>query len=157
MVTITDEIRVEAPISAVWPAIEDPVEHARWHPFVTEIAGEHALGQLRTCSVLVGGKQGLTRERCVEHESRWRITWAVEEDSTGFSRMASDWRAGFTLSELDGATIVTAQSSFRPRNLLVRAMLPMIRRKFHHAQQAILDGLKESLEPGASSRARHRA
>ena len=145
-VRIVDEIRVEAPLVAVWLAIEDPAAHAQWHPFVTEIAGRHELDQLRTCSVLVGKKRGQKRERCVEHDRGRLIAWAIEEDYTGFGRMVSDWRASFALTEREDATVVTAESRFRPRSVLVRAMLPMIRRKFHQTQQAILRGLRDSLE-----------
>jgi hypothetical protein len=150
-VRIADEIRVEASIAAVWLAIEDPAAHARWHPFVTDIAGEHGLDDVRTCSVLVGNKQGQTKERCVEHDDGNRIAWKIEEDSTGFAAMVSDWRAGFALVACDGATIVTAESTFRPNNPLVRAMLPLIRRKFHQTQRAILAGLKESLDTTVAS------
>ena len=145
-VRIADEVRVEAPMAAVWMAIEDPAAHARWHPFVTEIVGRHELDQVRTCSVLLGKKQGRTTERCVEHDQGRRIAWAIEEDSSGFGRMVTGWRAGFALESGEGGTVVTAESTFRPRNLLVRAMLPMIRRKFHQTQQAILRGLKDAVE-----------
>jgi hypothetical protein len=70
----------------------------------------------------------------------------IEEESTGFGRMVTGWRAGFELAGSDGATVVTAESTFRPKNLLVLAMLPIIRRKLHRTQQAILRGLKDSLE-----------
>jgi hypothetical protein len=145
-VRIADELRVEAPITAVLLAIEDPVAHARWHPFVSQITGTHELGHVRNCSVLIGKKSGHTRERCVEHEARRRVVWEIERDSTGFARMVSAWRAGFTLTERNGATLVTAESSFHPDNLAVRAMLPLIRRKFHNTHQAILRGLKDSVE-----------
>jgi uncharacterized protein YndB with AHSA1/START domain len=145
-VKIADEVRVGAPMAAVWLAIEDPAAHARWHPFVTEIAGRHELDEVRTCSVLVGKRQAQTTERCVEHDHGRRIAWAIEEDSSGFGRMVTGWHAGFALASSDGGTAVTAESTFRPRNLLVRAMLPMIRHKFHQTQQAILHGLKDSLE-----------
>jgi hypothetical protein len=145
-VRIEDEIRVNASALGVWDAIKDPATHARWHPFVTEISGEHGLGRVRTCSVIVGKKTGETKERCVEEEQASRITWAIQEDSTGFGRLVSGWRAGFALQPRDGATLVTAYSAFQPNNVLVRAMLPILRRKFHQTQQAILTGLKESLE-----------
>jgi uncharacterized protein YndB with AHSA1/START domain len=145
-VRIADELRLDAPIDVVWHAIEDPAAHARWHPFVSTIAGGHELHAIRSCSVQVGKKEGSTKERCVEREDDARIAWAIEEDSTGFGRMVSDWRSGFSLSERDGATIVTAHSTFRPNNLMVRAMLPVIRRKFHQTQQAILRGLHEAVE-----------
>jgi uncharacterized protein YndB with AHSA1/START domain len=145
-VVLEDVIAIAAPAGEVWEAIKDPAKHARWHPFVVEITGEHELGRVRNCSVLVGKKRGQSKERCVADDDASRITWVIEEDSTGFGRMVSDWRAGFRLAQRDGATIVTAESRFRPGNVLVRAMLPLIRRKFHQTQQAILSGLKGSLE-----------
>jgi uncharacterized protein YndB with AHSA1/START domain len=144
-VRIADDLRVDAPIDVVWRAIEDPAAHARWHPFVSAIAGGHELHEVRSCSVQVGKKEGTTKERCVEREDGTRIAWAIEEDSTGFARMVSGWRSGFSLTERDGGTIVTAESTFRPNNVLVRAMLPMIRRRFHQTQRAILRGLQEAV------------
>jgi len=145
-VWIADELRIDAPIEAVWHAIQDPAARARWHPFISAIAGGHELHDIRSCSVQVGKKARSTKERCVERDAGARIAWAIEEDSTGFGRMVSGWRSGFSLAERDGATIVTAHSTFRPNNLLVRAMLPVIRRKFHKTQQAILRGLREAVE-----------
>lgn len=142
---ITDELRLDAPIDVVWAAIADPAAHARWHPFVSAIAGGHELGETRTCSVRAGNRQGTTKERCVEREERARIAWAIEEDSTGFGRMVSGWRSGFTVAERDGATVVTAESTFHPANVLVRAMLPLIRRRFHQTQRAILRGLQDTV------------
>jgi uncharacterized protein YndB with AHSA1/START domain len=106
-VSIEDTLAIEASALELWQALEDPAAHARWHPFVTEISGEHRLGQVRTCKVLVGGKHGATRERCVVEEPASRTTWSVEEDSTGFGRMVSNWRAGFLLTPHDDATLVT--------------------------------------------------
>jgi uncharacterized protein YndB with AHSA1/START domain len=152
-VRIADQLRVGAPIDVVWRAIEDPAAHARWHPFVSTISGGHALHEVRSCSVKVGKRDGSTTERCVQREERARIAWAIEEDSTGFGKMVSGWRAGFSLAERGGATIVTADSTFRPNNMFVRAMLPLIRRKFHQTQQAILRGLQDAVEAGGESRA----
>jgi uncharacterized protein YndB with AHSA1/START domain len=145
-VRIADQLRLDAPIDVVWHAIEDPASHARWHPFVSTISGSQELHEIRSCSVKVGKKDGSTKERCVERDERALIVWAIEEDSTGFGKMVSDWRSGFSLAERDGATIVTAESTFRPRNVLVRAMLPLIRRKFHETQQAIVRGLQGAVE-----------
>ena len=44
------------------------------------------------------------------------------------------------------ATIVTAHSTLRPNNIFVRAMLTVIRRRFHQTQQAILRGLQKDVE-----------
>jgi uncharacterized protein YndB with AHSA1/START domain len=145
-VQIKDEVVVNAPVAEVWNAIKDPALHAEWHPYVTRISGEHTLGATRTCSVLAGKKGGETKERCIEDDEEQRLIWAIEEDSTGFSRMVSDWRAGFVLWQRNAATHVAAQSTFVPRNPLVRVMSPIIRRKFHQAQRNILASLKDAVE-----------
>jgi uncharacterized protein YndB with AHSA1/START domain len=147
MEDITDEVIVNAPVERVWEAIQDPGEHAGWHPFVVAIEGEHALGATRKCSVLVGKKPGTTEERCSTLDESRKIMWTVERDSTGFSRIASDWSAGFSLEpQGPDATRVTAQSRFSPKKFFVRLPLPGIRRKFHQTQRAILDGLKQYVE-----------
>jgi hypothetical protein len=145
---IIDELRVDAPIDVIWHAIADPAAHARWHPFVTAIDGGHDLREIRSCAVRIGKKGGTTKERCIEREDRVRIIWSIDEDSTGFGRMVSDWCSGFDLTARNSATIVIAQTTFRPNNVLVRAMLPIIRRRFHQAQRAILRGLQETVESG---------
>jgi carbon monoxide dehydrogenase subunit G len=143
---IEDQTLVNAPSDEVWKAIKDPVAHGSWHPFVTRIEGEHRLGAVRTCSVLAGKKPGTTKERCVEEEEGRRIVWSIEEDTTGFLRMVSGWRAGFELEGRDGTTLVSARSDFQPKNLLMRIAGPVVRRKFHGAQQQILGGLKRAVE-----------
>jgi Polyketide cyclase / dehydrase and lipid transport len=146
MEDITDEVVVKAPAGRVWKAIQDPGEHVAWHPFAARIDGEHALGDVRTCSVLIGKKPGTTRERCSAYVEGSEIMWTVEQDSSGFSRMAAHWRTGFSLEPHgpDEAR-VRARSLFQPRPF-VRVMMPMIRRKFHQTQRAILEGLRKHVE-----------
>ena len=147
MQDITDEVTISAPIALVWKAIQDPGEHVAWHPFATRIDGEHAPGAVRTCTVQLGRKPGTTRERCTGYDEAAAIMWTMEFDSSGFSRMVADWQAGFRLTALDpGATRVQAVSQFRPKGPVVRVMMPVIRRKFHQAQRAILDGLRQHAE-----------
>lgn len=147
MEDIREEIVVRAPADLVWQAISDPGAHAEWHPFLTHIAGEHALGSTRKCDVLVGKKQGRTEERCSTFEPGRRIMWSIEQDSTGFSHMVSHWSAGFSLEPQDSnVTRVVAESIFTPTKILARLMLPIIRRKFHKTQQSILSGLKQYVE-----------
>jgi uncharacterized protein YndB with AHSA1/START domain len=149
MVHIEDEAVVHAPAEAVWHEIVDPHRHAAWHPFVTGIRGDHSLGATRSCEVAVGKRRAQTSELCVAREEGDRIVWRIDEDSSGFLRLVSDWTAGFSLEPVGAtATRVTAESVFRPRNLLVRLMLPVVRRKFHQTQQAILRGLDEAVAHG---------
>ncbi len=146
-VEIKDQVVVNASGSEVWEAIRDPSLHADWHPFVDSIRGEHAPGASRRCTVRVGKKAGETEEHCAAFEEERRILWQIDEDSTGFLRLVSDWTAGFVLEPAGSdATRVTAQSVFERKNPLLVLMLPMIRRKFHRTQQAILTGLKQFVE-----------
>jgi uncharacterized protein YndB with AHSA1/START domain len=151
-VRIVDEIALNAPPGVVWAAIEDPAAHAGWHPFVTRISGEHRLGARRACEVEHGKRQGETRERCIARESERRIAWRIEEDSIGFLRLVSDWTAGFELRP-DGSatTLVTAESVFRPKSLLVWPVIPLVRRKFHETQRTILGALKDTAERSSTS------
>ncbi len=144
---LDDRISVRAPVGTVWEAIRDVGTHARWHPFVTRIGGQHALGAVRQCDVQMGATSGHTTERCTAFEPEATISWLIEQDSTGFSRMVTDWTAGFALQqEAPGEVVVIAHSSFRPRNLLARLALPLMRGKFHRTQQAILSSLKQFVE-----------
>jgi uncharacterized protein YndB with AHSA1/START domain len=150
MEDLKDEIVLRAPVERVWKAIEDPTTHAKWHPFLTHIAGEHALGAVRKCDVQVGKKAATTEERCSTYVQGRKILWTIEQDTSGFSRMVSDWSAGFSL-EPKGSdeTRVVAQSVFTPSKLIARLMLPIIRRKFHQTQRSILGGLKQYVESPA--------
>jgi uncharacterized protein YndB with AHSA1/START domain len=150
-VRIVDEIAVDARPDAVWAAIEDPAAHAGWHPFVTRISGEHRLGAHRACEVDLGKRTGQTRERCIAHEAERRIEWRIEEDSTGFLRLVSDWTAGFELrADGSGTTLIIAVSIFRPKSLLVLPIVPVVRRKFHQTHRAILNALKATVESDAT-------
>jgi len=145
---IVDDLQVAAPVSAVWDAIADPARHAHWHPFVTAITGRHDEGATRSCEVIVGRKRGRTEERCLQRDEQQQIAWRIDSDTTGFSKMVSDWRAGFRLAGAPQAeaTTVTAFSSFAPAKPLVRLAMPLIRRRFHHTQRAILAALKRHVE-----------
>jgi hypothetical protein len=114
---------------------------------VTQITGEHRVGASRACRVELGRRPGETRERCIADETERRIAWSIEQDGTGFLRLVSDWTAGFEL-QADGSetTRVRAESGFRPKSFLVRAMLPMVRRKLHVSQREILGALKDAVE-----------
>ena len=147
MEEIRDAVVIKASHHDVWDAIRDPHQHARWHPVLARIKGEHVLGAVRTCEVLIGKKTSTSRERCIVYDERRAIEWAIEHDGSGFSRMAKDWTAGFALEpRSDNQTRVEARSVFSLRTLLARIMLPLIRRKFHQTQRAILDGLRQHVE-----------
>jgi hypothetical protein len=93
-----------------------------------------------------GKKTGETTERCVEHDDERDITW---DDRGRLNRIRPDGlrlavrlRAGAARGRdgRHGAERVSATAS------AVRAMIPVIRRKFHQTQRAILAELKTSLQ-----------
>jgi uncharacterized protein YndB with AHSA1/START domain len=86
MQDIVDEVTINAPVTLVWKAIQDPGEHVAWHPFATRIDGEHAPGAVRTCTVRLGRKPETTRERCTSYDEASTIMSTMEHDSSGFSR-----------------------------------------------------------------------
>ena len=150
MEVVTDEVLVLAPAEQIWQAILDPVTQAAWHPFITSIDGVHRLGAARTCTVVLDDRPSISEERCTAFEDGRSITWSVEKDTSGFSRATNAWQHGFTLTA-DGTerTRVSAQSSFRPSRPLIRVMNPIIRRRFHQTQRAVLAALKQYVESAA--------
>ena len=117
MEDITDQVIVQAPLGRVWAAIQGPAEHVKWHPFATHIDGEHALGVTRTCSVLIGGKPGSSRERCSDLR---RGPDDHVDRRAGQQAGSPAWcRTGAPASSLEpqgsAATRVTAQSLFTPK------------------------------------------
>jgi uncharacterized protein YndB with AHSA1/START domain len=145
--TLTDATTIAASIDKVWEAIENPDRHARWYPFVEQIDGDHHADSMRTCTVLVGTRRATTVERCTEREDGRKLVWRIESDTTGFSRMVSDWTAGFAI-ERDGPdkTRVLAQSVFTPAKLSAYVLGPILRRKFHQTQRIILASLEQYVE-----------
>jgi uncharacterized protein YndB with AHSA1/START domain len=144
---ISDVLDIDAPVGLVWQALRDPISHAEWHPLVRRIVGDHALGEVRTCEVVLGGKDGQAVERCTTYDEGSAIAWTVQSDTSGFSRMVSDWSSGFRLEQLsDRRTRVTAWSAFRPRTFALRLMLPMVKLKFHRIQREVLGGLRAGVE-----------
>jgi Polyketide cyclase / dehydrase and lipid transport len=143
MTEVVDTIEVTQGRDEVWASIRDPQVHAGWHPLLRSIQGDHALGATRTCIVDMGGKEARAVERCTTYVEGREIGWTVEEDSTGFTRMVSDWSSGFRLENgPEGRTRVTAWSRFTPRTLAARLMVPVIRMKFHGVQRKILGALE---------------
>jgi uncharacterized protein YndB with AHSA1/START domain len=146
MEDITDSILVGAPAERVWRTIQDPREHAQWHPLLLRIEGDHTPGATRVCTVSAGKTHGTTEETCSSYDEGRAIMWTIRRDTSGFSRMVNDWSAGFSLEPRGGGTLVTARSVFRPSRFFVRLLLPLIRRRFHAAQREILMGLKQYVE-----------
>ncbi len=89
---------------------------------------------------------------CSVYEEGTKIMREIQKDSTGFSNMVADWSAGFALKAQGAATLVTAQSLFRPKQFFVNPMMPMIHDEFHQVQRQILGGLKNYVESHQKTR-----
>ena len=72
--------------------------------------------------------------------------WAVEHDSTGFSRMVTDWRRGFSLQPQGPGG--HPRASGEPVQAEAAGSLDGAGDpgKFHQTQRAILDGLRQHVE-----------
>lgn len=149
-VIVRDQLIIGAPAGRVWEAVQDPARHAGWHPFIERIHGRHARGAVRVCDILIRGRSGRTEETCVLYDEQARIFWRIEKDTSGFSKMASDWTAGFTMTPHASGTVVSAESTFTPKGLFPRLANPLITRMFHRTQRLILARLKAYVEADES-------
>lgn len=146
-------VTIDAPRQRVWEAIADPTQHAAWNPFVTRIAGGHALEARRTVTGVYGKGEGTSEERCTAYEAGRRIRWLAESDSNGFSgRMATDVIAEFTLTDAGpGRTTATSRTGFVPQNVMLKLMTPVLRRKVAKSNDSKLRALKLYVETGQSA------
>ena len=121
-------------------AIEGAEAHARWHPFATSPANTawEQPGRAQSSSA----KTHEIKDRCVEdgesqtdqlgHRAR------LDRLQSHGPRLAHRLRA----RAREGSTVVRADSAFRPKNAVIRLTAPIVRRKLHQTQQAIVVGLK---------------
>lgn len=111
-----------------------------------DVAGgrREQVGSIRTCQVEMDGKQGEVVERCIELVPDQRISFVVDRDTFGFSKLFSDFGFTFTLDPRDDRrTLVALEGFYRERHPLA------------HVRGGILAGLKATAEqpaPGAAVR-----
>ena len=107
-----------------------------------------AVGATRSCQVEMDGKKGEVVERCTEVENGTRISFVVERDTFGFSKMFDDFGFSFLLEPRDHQrTHVALEGFYREKNVLAHLMnASIMKRKLHHLRAGILTNLKATVE-----------
>lgn len=147
-----NEILITATPAEVFAVLEDTARVPEYMHAVKHVdaAGgrREQVGASRRCQVELEGKQGEVVERCIELEQNTRISFLVERDTFGFSKMFEDFGFSFLLHPTDnGHTQVTIEGFYREKNLLARLMNALLmRRKLHQLRAGILTQLKVTVE-----------
>jgi uncharacterized protein YndB with AHSA1/START domain len=150
MTTLRHEVRIEAPVEAVWSAISDLEAVRHYNPMVAAVriisAAPTGVGAARRCDLK---PKGQVEERV------WK--WAAPR-SIGLEVAASDWPIVFmrwetTLEPQSRATVVRQQMDYRLRFGPLGAVLDamMMRRKLDGAVRDVFANLKRYVESGGQS------
>jgi uncharacterized protein YndB with AHSA1/START domain len=146
----SDELVIDAGRAHVWEILVDPARVPEYMQAVKRIEGDarESVGAARTCWIEMQGKRGEVVERCVELEERRRLTYVMERDAFGFSRLFEDFGFSFVLEPLAGErTLVRIEGFYREKGVVSRGLnVLMMRRKLHRLRAGILIGLKAVVE-----------
>jgi uncharacterized protein YndB with AHSA1/START domain len=142
----SNEVAIDATPEQIWQILVEPARVPEYMRSVKRVAGatRETVGAVRTCHVEMDGRSGEVVERCDELEEHRRLTFVMEQDAFGFSRMFDDFGFSFVLEPLPGdRTNVRIEGFYRARNPLGWALDRLvIRRKLNGLRGGILDGLK---------------
>ncbi len=146
------ETAIAAPIEEVWAIVQDSTLLPQWMPNVdhTLITTEQSkgVGETRQCEVNLSGRSGQLVEQCVEFEPLQKISFKVQHDSFGFSRLISD--LGYTMlleSNHPHHTQVRLEYYYQEKGLVGRVVnMLMIKPQWNPLCLKMLDGLKQFAE-----------
>lgn len=141
----TRSTRIEAPVAAVWAALDDIATIEEWNPGVREsrLIGTRATGEgaARFCDL--GGRNYL-HEEVVVHKPEQALTMRIVETNLPFERADIRFRL-----EPDGTgTLVTVSPLYRLRFGPLGSVLDTayVRRTYSRGMVALLSGLKRHVE-----------
>lgn len=148
----TNELLIDASPERVWAVLEDSSRVPEYMNAVKRIdkapgSKEH-LGATRSCTVELQGKLGKVVERCVELVPRQRLTFVVDEDELGFSKLFDDFGFTFVLEESEERrTLVRIEGFYREKGLQARVLNALVmKRKLSGIRAGILADLKTVVE-----------
>jgi hypothetical protein len=135
---------IAAPPAVVWEVLTDTAGHSAWNPFLTEFAGELAVGRrLRVRIAPPGGRAMTFRPVVTAAEPERELAWLGRAGLPGLF----DGAHSFTLAPRpDGGTELTQSERFR--GLLVPLMRTALRRT-----EAGFTAMNEALRDRAESMA----
>lgn len=146
------EVRVQAPLPAVWEAVDDLSLIPEYHPEVRHV--EFLSGQARRAKgvrykcVVTEGRKGWCVEEVMAHHPYERTTVAFPEDSWGISRRVADFLTEISVVPgVSGETLLRLRAWYRPRGWLMRLANPLLmRRMMRNRAMKTLEGLKRLVE-----------
>lgn len=157
----TNELVIDASPEQIWAVLEDSSRVPEYMNAVKDIdkapgSKEH-LGATRRCTVELQGKRGKVVERCVELVPRHRLTFVVDEDEFGFSKLFDDFGFTFVLEESgERRTLVRIEGFYREKGLQARILNALVmKRKLSGIRAGILANLKTVVEGPSVLTAHH--
>ena len=148
MTTLRHQIRIEAPVEAVWKAVADLVAVRHYNPMVTSARyvteQREGVGARRRCELK---PKGWVEERVWD----WNPPHVI-----GLEVAASEWPLVFmkwrtTLAKDGKSTVVGQEMNYKVKFGLLGALLDalVMRRKLDEGIGEIFEGLKRYVESGA--------
>lgn len=139
---LTRSIQSQASLDAIWAVLVDSSKLPLWAPPVEAVdecsASGEGVGTVRICRAALGGRRGTIVERVLDMREKSHITYVVDEDSFGMSKMFSGYGFRLSLVQQDPGTQITIESFYTPRNPLSALMNWLVmKRQFG----AVLDGM----------------
>jgi uncharacterized protein YndB with AHSA1/START domain len=143
---------IKAPKEKVWEIFNDQSLLPKWTQDVQVSHFDEKMaspGQLRRNECIVNGKKGTIETRCVAMFETDRAEFCVEKDSFGMTRMLVNMSFAAEFKKIsDTETEFAMRSHFTPKNLLLKLMTPIIKKKMGKEVDIMNNGLKEFIETG---------
>jgi uncharacterized protein YndB with AHSA1/START domain len=145
MSSFATEIKIDAPVDAVWEVLADYGGIYRWHPdaVASQVTTEDGAGLGARRHLDLGGRNYLDEE-VIEWESGQRLTVRIVATNLPFK--SADVR--FTLRPENGGTVVTVSPVYELKFGLLGKLLDrlFIHRSYEKNLRALLAGLKDYVE-----------
>ena len=144
-----NSIDIHAPMETVWSILVDPNKLHEWAPMVLESHGDkEALDAMRHCKVELNNVIGSVVKHCIDFEAPERVSWIIEEDSFGLSRLLRDFGFDFHLEALEPTrTLLVCSTFYAPRNLAGTIFNPLLFVwRFRKIRLEMLDNIKQLAE-----------
>jgi hypothetical protein len=148
---LTRTILSRASVDAIWAVLMDSSKLPLWAPPVEGVdscdhSGE-GVGSVRVCRASLAGRQGTIVERVLDMQEKSHITYVVDEDSSGMSKMFSGYGFRLSLASLDAGAQISVESFYTPRNPLYALMNWLVmKRQFGKVLDGLLLGLSKFAE-----------
>ena len=153
---LDQKIVINAPKERVWEIFNDQSLLPKWTQDVQVCHYEERMsspGQLRRNECIVNGKKGTIETRCIAMFDNDRAEFCVEKDSFGMTKMLLNVSFAAEFKKVsDNSTEFAMLSHFKPKNFLLKLMLPFIRKKMGKEVEIMNKGLKKFIETGETNK-----